>query len=25
VFVAQRYGREGYPFSEIEIIHHEGA
>jgi len=23
VFLAQRYGKEGYKFSEVEIIHHE--
>jgi hypothetical protein len=23
VWLAQRYGKEGYKFSEIEIIHHE--
>lgn len=24
LWIAQRYGREGYQFSDIEIIHHEG-
>ncbi len=23
IFVAQRYGRDGYKFSEVEIIHHQ--
>jgi hypothetical protein len=25
VWLAQRYGKEGYQFSSIEIIHHEVA
>jgi hypothetical protein len=23
VWIAQRYGKEGYQFSSVEIIHHE--